>query len=258
MAEKHYQEQVAFSRSYLIPFFQQHIADFAQKRVLEIGCAEAGFLDVLFNMGMVVTGVELSADRVRLAQSKNAQLDVRVGDITDRALPAQLGGSYDLIVIREVIEHVQDREAAFSVLTELLADDGWLYVTFPPRFSPFAGHQQVGRSLLRRVPYVHFMPAFLLKALGRLCGEHEYIIRDVLHNFRIGLSIRHFDRYRRQHGYTYSVRDLFLIRPIYQHRFGCKPVRLADWPVLREFLATGCECLLRKRGGNTRPAAGQS
>ena len=249
MADKHFQEQVAFSRSYLIPFFQKHIADFAHRSVLEIGCAEAGFLDVLFHMGMDVTGVELSADRVRLAKNKNSQLDVRVGDITDRTLPARLGCKYDLIVIREVIEHVEDREAAFSVLTQLLADDGWLYVTFPPRFSPFAGHQQVGRSLLRLVPYVHFWPAFLLKAMGRLCREHDYIIREVLHNFRIGLSIRQFDRYRRQQGYTYSVRDLFLIRPIYQHRFGCKPLRLADWPVVREFFATGCECLLRKRGG---------
>ena len=52
MSEKHFHEQVRFSQSYLVPFLQNQIADFERQRVLEVGCAEAGFLHVLAGMGI--------------------------------------------------------------------------------------------------------------------------------------------------------------------------------------------------------------
>jgi len=247
MAEKHYIEQVEYARSYLIPFLKNHIPHFEQKKVLEIGCAEAGLLAVLAEMGLQVTGLELSADRVKLSKSKNAQLDVRVGDLTDPNLAAQLKERYDLIILREVIEHVTDRQAAFRNLDQLLADDGWLYITFPPRFSAFAGHQQMGRSMLRRIPFLHYCPGFILRPLGRWCQEHDFLIAEVLRNFRIGLSIRRFEGYVRQHGFSFSIKGLFFIRPIYQLRFGWKSRQLPNLFLLREVLATGCECLLTKQ-----------
>ena len=52
MAEKHYFEQQKHTTNYLIPYFESEIPDFTQMRVLEIGCAEGGFLDVLDSHGM--------------------------------------------------------------------------------------------------------------------------------------------------------------------------------------------------------------
>jgi SAM-dependent methyltransferase len=247
MAEKHFYEQIEFSRSYLVPFLQKHIADFSRCKVLEIGCAEAGLLHVLQEMGVQTVGVELSVERVHVAKEKNPHLDVRVGDITDKNLPEQLDEKFDLIVMREVIEHVSDRNAAFRNLYNLLNDDGLLYITFPSRFSPFAGHQQVGRSILRRVPYLHYWPAIILKPLGRLLKEHDYLIKDVLNNYRIGLSLHRFERLCRKFGFTFLLRELYLIRPIYQQRFGWRPRKMPNIFFVREFLVTGCECLLRKR-----------
>ncbi len=247
MAEKHYYEQIEFTRSYLLPFLQKHVADLAQRRVLEIGCAEAGFLAVLHQLGINVSGVELSADRVAIAREKMPQLDVRIGDVTDRQLPEKLGKKFDLIVMREVIEHVPDRNAVFANLRDLLSDHGLVYITFPPRFSPFAGHQQVGRSLLRKIPYLHYWPAFLLRPVGRWCGEYDYLIKEVLHNFRIGLSVRRFEKYCSKYGFDCLLRELFIVRPIFQQRFGWKPVHLANLAGVREVLTTGCECLLIKK-----------
>lgn len=247
MAEKHYYEQIEFTHSYLLPFLQKHIPDLQQRRVLEIGCAEAGFLAVLSQRGIHVAGVELSADRVAIARAKMPQLDVRVGDVTDPQLAGKLGMKYDLIVLREVIEHVPNRHAVFANLRALLVDNGLVYLTFPPRFSPFAGHQQVGRSMLRKTPYLHYGPAFLLRPLGRLCKEYGYVIDEVLHNFRIGLSVHRFEGYCLQYGFDFLLRELYIVRPIFQQRFGWQPKRMPNLALAREVLATGCECLLIKR-----------
>ncbi|HPI74842.1 MAG TPA: hypothetical protein PLZ01_15620, partial [bacterium] len=131
-------------------------------------------------------------------------------------------------------------------LRALLADRGRVYITFPPRFSAFAGHQQMGRSLLRRLPYVHLWPGWLLRPAGRLLQEHDYLIEEVLRNYRIGLSVHGFEKYCRRYGFVFLRRDLFLIRPIYRQRFGWSPKKIPSLPVVREFLAAGCECLLQK------------
>jgi len=248
MAEKHFYEQRAFTRDYVLPFLKQHIPDFASRTVLEVGCAEAGFLSVLREQGMSVAGIELDEERVRLAKTMNPDLDVVMGDITDANVLAQRSGAFDVIVMREVIEHVPDREAAFSNLVRLLRKDGYLYITFPPRFSPFAGHQQVGRTILAKTPYLHYWPGFILKPVARWLNEYEYLIRFVLQNYYDGLTVRRFDRLCRRYNLQFIVRDLFLVRPIYQQRFGWRPRRFFNIPLLREVLVTGCECILRKRG----------
>ncbi|MBD3387128.1 hypothetical protein GF407_19645, partial [candidate division KSB1 bacterium] len=83
MAEKHYYEQKRFAQSYLIPFLQNTIPGFKGLRILEVGCAEAGFLDQIQRAGMQCAGIELEKARVDLALEKNPQLNLYVGDITD-------------------------------------------------------------------------------------------------------------------------------------------------------------------------------
>lgn len=42
MAEKHFYEQIEFTKKYLLTYFQRYINDFHKLKVLEIGCAEGG------------------------------------------------------------------------------------------------------------------------------------------------------------------------------------------------------------------------
>jgi SAM-dependent methyltransferase len=245
MAEKHFHEQRHYAQTYLVPFLEKRLGALHGK-ALEVGCAEAGLLDVLNQKGIYTVGVELDPGRVRLAMSLRPHLEVFVGDITDPHLPNRLGETFDLIVMREVIEHVPDRIAVFHNLSKLLNDQGYLYIPFPPRFSPFAGHQQVGRSRLRFFPYLHFLPEMILRPLGRLCKENEAVINNALENYRLGLTVTAFERFVRNSGLVFIIKNLFLFRPIYQQRFGIKPLRFPNWPIARELFATGCECLLQK------------
>ncbi|MBC7187293.1 MAG: class I SAM-dependent methyltransferase [Calditrichaeota bacterium] len=243
MAEKHFQEQQAFARSYLVPYFRQHLPGFSDMRVLEVGCAEAGLLDVLHEQGIEAVGLELSPTRVAIAQRKNPDLPVYVGDITDPRCGQVVGTGFDLVVMRDVIEHVAERARAMENIRALLKVGGYLFVSFPPKYSAFAGHQQVGRSVLRFCPFVHLLPAPVVHGLGTLVHEADYQVNNILTNRRQGLTIAHFERLCGTCGFRLVRRDLFLVRPIYRTRFGLRPVRLPNIPVVREVLAMGYEAI---------------
>ncbi|MFA8343454.1 MAG: class I SAM-dependent methyltransferase, partial [Rhodothermaceae bacterium] len=112
MAEKHFYEQIEHTKSYLIPYFENHIPDFKERKTLEVGCAEAGFIDLLDKLNVDVTGIELEAGRVDIIKQKNPSLKVLVGDITDSESVKKVDEKFDLIVIRDVIEHIPDKEKA--------------------------------------------------------------------------------------------------------------------------------------------------
>ena len=246
MSEKHYFEQIKHTQNYLIPYFKGQFEKFENLKILEVGCAEGGFLDVLSKMGMDVSGLELSPQRVEIAKQKNPQLDVRVGDITSPAMAEELGATFDLRVFRDVIEHIPDRKATFENIRKLLKSNGFVFFSFPPRFSGFAGHQQVGRSLLRYVPFLHLWPTVVIRFLGSVFHEHKHVVEDVILNYKIGLTIRQFEKYCQEFDFVPVKKELFLFRPIYKTRFNVNPLRVPQIPLLREMLAFGCECILKK------------
>ncbi len=247
MAEKHYYEQINFTKNYLLPYFEQNVPNFGKGKILEVGCAEGGFVKVIHEKGIEIKGLELEQSRVDIANKKAPELDIIQADITDPAITEKLEDKYDLIVMRDVIEHVPDRDAAFRNLNALLNADGYLFITFPPRFSGFAGHQQNGKSIFRYIPYVHFLPDAIIRLLGSWLKESDKLIDHVIENYKIGLSINQFEKYFNQNSFEIINRDLFLFRPIYKIRFGVNPLKVPNIPVLREFIAFGCECLLKKK-----------
>jgi SAM-dependent methyltransferase len=246
MAEQHFFEQRKHADAYLIPFLERNCPDFRRFQILDVGCAEAGFLDALHAARIPGIGLELEPDRIAISKSFNPELDIVEGDITDPDIVSRLKRTFDLIVIRDVIEHIPDKDTVFEHLNALLKADGFIYITFPPRFSPFGGHQQNGRSILRTIPYLHLLPPPMIRALGKITGEYPHIVESIITQRRIGLGIGQFQDLCALHGYRIHRKDLFLFRPVFQARYGLAAKRMPDIPAVREFLVLGCECLLRK------------
>lgn len=246
MAKKHFFEQKEFTKTYLIPYFEKCLPGFRNMKILEVGCAEAGFLDVLNDMGIYTIGIELEEERVKIAKELNPNLKVLLGDITDEKFCNELGQKFDLIVMRDVIEHVPDRTATFANLRKLLEKEGYLYITFPPRFSAFAGHQQNYRSILQYFPYLHLLPNVFIKGLASLFNENPGITEKVILNYKVGLSLKRFKEYYEKFNFKPVVEELFFFRPIYKIRFNVNPLKSPNIPLLKKILAFGCECLLQK------------
>ncbi|GAB4370234.1 MAG: class I SAM-dependent methyltransferase [Calditrichia bacterium] len=246
MAEKHFYEQRQFAERYLVPFLEEKIPDLQSKRVLEVGCAEAGLLDYLHQKGMSAVGIELESARLATAQKLSPNVRTYAGDITDETLLKTIPERFDLVIMRDVIEHIPNKKKALENIREFLNPGGYLFITFPPKYSPFAGHQQHARSFLKKTPYVSLLPGFLWYGLGRFLGESEEFLESVMRNHQNGLSIRAFERLYRECGYQAVVRELFLSRPILKFRMGLPTIRFPQIPFFREFLATGCEYILQK------------
>ena len=247
MADKHFYEQKKHTTGYLIPYFEKHIPDYKDKKILEVGCAEGGFIEELQNMGMDVMGLEIEQNRVTIANKKNPDLKILCADITDPTVVAKFDKKFDFIVMRDTIEHVPDRDSTFENISKMLNEGGYLYITFPPRFSGFAGHQQNCRTILKVFPYLHLLPDFLIRLLGKGLNENPQQIKAVIENYRVGLSINAFEKYYKKHGYSPIVKGLFLSRPIYKVRFGVRTIRVPNIPLFRELFAFGCEYLLIKK-----------
>lgn len=246
MPEQHFYEQRDHTNSYLIPFFKKHIENFDQLKVLEVGCAEAGLMDRLSELGFDVTGVEIDPERAKIANEKNTNLNVIVGDISDPKIIEQTGNEFDFIVMREVIEHVIDKKTTFKNLNKLLKTGGYLFVSFPPKYSPFAGHQQVGLSILKAVPYIHMLPQKFTAFLVKLFKEHPNFPHHVKYNYSTGCSISNFEKLYKKNGFSVVIKEFFLFRPIYKLRFGLPLIKFPNVPLLREVVSFGCETLLRK------------
>ena len=247
MPEKHFYEQKRYTKEYLLPYFQKYIPGFHKKKILEVGCAEGGLLESLQSIGMDVYGVELSPERAEIAKQKDYSLKVSVGDITDPNLASKLNDKFDVIIMREVIEHLSDKNAAFNNLDKLLNENGYLFISFPPKRSPFAGHQQIGKSFLKAVPYLHVLPTVFLKSIAGYLGENKGYVDEIKLHYGTGCTIYEFEMQSMKRNFKTIKKDFYLFRPIYAQRFGVPTIKLPNIPLLREYISFGCEVLLQKR-----------
>jgi 2-polyprenyl-3-methyl-5-hydroxy-6-metoxy-1,4-benzoquinol methylase len=56
---------------------------------------------------------------------------------------AELDGLFDIIVMKDVIEHIHDQSRLLARLKDFLKPNGVVFFGFPPWQMPFGGHQQI-------------------------------------------------------------------------------------------------------------------
>jgi 2-polyprenyl-3-methyl-5-hydroxy-6-metoxy-1,4-benzoquinol methylase len=96
-------------------------------KVLEIGCAHGGFVAMLRQAGFDATGLELSPSIVKFA-TRAFDVPVLTGPIEDQSIA---NGSYDAIVMMDVMEHLPEPLVTFRRCLDLLKPDGVLLIQTP-------------------------------------------------------------------------------------------------------------------------------
>jgi len=99
----------------------------ANARILEAGCGTGGNLDLLGGFGQVIA-FEYEEYARDIARTRT-NVDVQSGHLPD-GLDC-IDGSFDLIALFDVLEHIQQDCASLSALGELLAPGGKLFLTVP-------------------------------------------------------------------------------------------------------------------------------
>jgi SAM-dependent methyltransferase len=95
-------------------------------QLLEIGCAQGGFL-ALAEAHFAISGVDISEYAVRPLRERFGP-DVKVLDIEKDALPRE---NYDIAVVFNVLEHLEDPSAVVDKIYASLRQDGVMVGSVP-------------------------------------------------------------------------------------------------------------------------------
>lgn len=253
----YFREQIYTTSVYVMPFIEQHRKITADTSVLEIGCGEGGNLKPFLNCGCRVTGVDLDEYKITLAR-KFFAAHPKVGNISficqDIYTLPETDEKYDLIILRDVIEHIPDQERFLPFMRRFLKPDGHIFFGFPPWHNPFGGHQQICRNrFISHAPYIHLLPNCLYRRCLEAAGED---VKEMMQIKQTGISLERFLRIVRRSGYRIDEQALFFINPNYEAKFELKPRPLwpaANIPYLRNFWTTCGYFLISNKPSNILP-----
>jgi cytidyltransferase-like protein len=103
---------------------------FQPKRVIDMGCGPGALMYLLQEVGVIADGIDFSATSKEIAPREVAER-IRIGSITEIDLP---DNSYDLVICREVFEHMPVLLVQKAVQNLARISSRFIYVT--TRFHP--------------------------------------------------------------------------------------------------------------------------
>lgn len=251
---QYFKEQAYTTETYIVPFIEQHLPIKENLQVLEIGCGEGGNMLPFLDRGCYVTGVDLAGNKLENAalfyqdHPNKHKLNLINKDIYD--IEEDL--KFDLIIMRDVLEHIHDQEKFMHYVKRFLKPNALFFLGFPPWQNPFGGHQQICQSrLLSKLPYFHILPMGMYKAVLKAFKEPQLQVDSLVEIKETGITIERFKRIIKKEQYKVLEEQLYFINPNYEVKFKLRPRK--QWPVInktpfvRNFLITTCYYLISKQ-----------
>jgi SAM-dependent methyltransferase len=135
----------------------------AGARALDVGCGVGMYTARLAAAGARATGIEVDWPRARTARAGGLAVVAAVGE----GLPFA-DGSFDVILLHEVLEHVRDDRRTAREISRVLAPGGRAIIFVPNRLWPFETHGIMWRGSYRfgNVPLVNYLPDGLRNRLA--------------------------------------------------------------------------------------------
>jgi SAM-dependent methyltransferase len=234
------------ARQYVVPFVEKYKPIIPGTRVLEIGCAEAGVLKAFIEKGCVAVGVELEESRLVLAREfmkeelEKGLISFVSKDIYIVDIETELKGKFDIIVLKDVIEHIHDQQKLIGWMKGLLDPGGVIFFGFPPWQMPFGGHQQLmSNKFLSKLPYYHLLPMPIYKGILKMGKQDTVGFGEIKET---GISIERFEKIVKDTGYKVVNKTHYFINPIYTYKFDWKPKKqlgvISAIPWVRNFFTT--------------------
>lgn len=254
--ELYFKEQYTTLQKYILPFIRKHKEIGPGTRVLEVGCGYGGNLVPFIELGCEVTGIDIREGSIEDAKrllnaDQHPNLHLIAADIYD---VKDLDGKFDIVFMKDTIEHIPDQERFIPILRNFIKDDGVIFQGFPPWCNPFGGHQQMCESkVLSKLPWFHLTSRFGFKTFMKAFGEKPETVKGLLEDvYDTGISVQRFKRIVRKSRMKIVDEQLYFINPNYEIKFKLKPRKL--WPVfnipfVRDFYTTTGYFILKKENG---------
>ena len=248
--DKYFYIQKENAKKYILPFIEIKKKINPEMRILEVGCRDGGVLFPFLEKGCHITGIDLSKTMLSKAiyqyskyinegRAKFIAADIHDFDANN--------DQFDIIILKDVIEHVYDHHRLIKILGKLLNDDGVIYFGYPPWQNPFGGHQQASdHKILSKLPYFHLLPGFLYFGIFKIFKDKKLQFLKATKETRI--TIEGFRKLIKRKGLCIKAEKMYLINPIYEKKFGWRPIEqfnlIKNIPYLRNYFTTTVDCLV--------------
>jgi 2-polyprenyl-6-hydroxyphenyl methylase/3-demethylubiquinone-9 3-methyltransferase len=111
-----------------LDWIDRHAA-LAGKRVLDVGCGGGVLAEAMAQKGAQVTGIDLTAKLLKVAElhalESGVSVDYRHG--TAEELAQKEAGRYDVVTCMEMLEHVPDPASVVRACADLARPGGWVF-----------------------------------------------------------------------------------------------------------------------------------
>ena len=142
----------------------------SNNRILDIGCFYGTFLKAASDFDWEIYGTEISKDIIPHAQ-KNTKGDIRLGELENINFEENY---FDVVVMMDVIEHLQDPLKTLQEINRILRPGGLLYFD-TPNFNSLE-RKVIGKDLHTIFPW-HFY-FFTSKTISQLLQKTNYKIES--------------------------------------------------------------------------------
>jgi 2-polyprenyl-3-methyl-5-hydroxy-6-metoxy-1,4-benzoquinol methylase len=240
------------AKEYIVNYLIENEAFYPGMNVCEIGCAEGGVLAAFIEAGANnALGTDIAENRLEIGRNINREIGIDFelsshNILFDSINPKYLE-NYDLVILRDVIEHLADTDKALKAIYKLLKPGGKLYVTFPPYYSAYGGHQHTLANTIGKMPFLHYLPKSVLKALIKSGRELDQA--EVMNLKEIVLTPNKFENSAKKCGYLIDKEEFYIIRPVYKMKFGLPAIKstsIKSIPMVKNILSMEAGYILKK------------
>ena len=126
-------------------------------RVLVDGCGVGSYVNALQPYADLVCGIDIEAEHLELAVEHAQGAHLQLAAAEQLPYPANF---FNLVLSHEVIEHVQDDQAAAAEMVRVLKPGGRAVIFAPNRLYPFEthGHYWRGHYYFGNTPLINYLP----------------------------------------------------------------------------------------------------
>ena len=146
--ETYFKEQVNTAQEFYMDYIKKYVLLQKGIKVLEIGCGEGGNHLPFAQLGCEITGIDITPSRIEQAQQFFKAANYEGTFIATDFLKARAEdyGTFQLILIHDVIEHIEPKEQFIKHIKAFADKDTLIFWGFPAWQMPFGGHQQICKN----------------------------------------------------------------------------------------------------------------
>tara|TARA_Y100000994_G_scaffold52856_1_gene42276 strand:+ start:5443 stop:6219 length:777 start_codon:yes stop_codon:yes gene_type:complete len=163
-----------------LKIMQQHVK-IKDKIILDLGCGLGEYVRAFSREGGIAIGCDIESSRVfeanqRSIHHENSRTTFLVAE--GEMLPF-LDNSLDIVVMNEVIEHVNNDHTTLREISRVLRNEGSCIIFAPNKLFPFETHGiYIGKKyIFGNIPFINWLPRFIRNKLvphARVYGHQDW------------------------------------------------------------------------------------